>query len=312
MFLRLGAELAKFTETTIAERKKVLDAYLAANQLEADSKAIVAERERAVNDARNAQQIAATNLALENNALTLAAYEASNAKLSEATNALALAQTDQEDAAKKSADQQTAFYEQLAVSAGASVTSLIASGQSAGKALLAVAFDTASALVNMYIPSILALVQSIIPPPFGTIAGGVAVAGIKALLAQAKSAAGFEQGGFTGGTSTKEVRGVVHGKEFVANAQLTAREKPLFEYLHKGGSSFDYYKNKIAPSDIANRTLASGLDSLAMQVKGVQTAISDLSNSFESRTTVAMEVQHNPNLIFKTQSRNLKIRAGAW
>jgi len=117
---------------------------------------------------------------------------------------------------------------------------LIAEGENAGTAILKSAAAMAQKLIAIYSAEILGLFTATIPPPFGQIAGIAAIAGINALLAAATQ--GFEEGGFTGGTSTKEVRGVVHGKEFVANAVITRRESDLFKFLDSGGTSEQYYK----------------------------------------------------------------------
>jgi tape measure domain-containing protein len=45
---------------------------------------------------------------------------------------------------------------------------------------------------------------------------------------------GFETGGYTGNMGTKEVAGVVHGQEFVVNAQNTARYRSVLEGMNMG------------------------------------------------------------------------------
>lgn len=45
---------------------------------------------------------------------------------------------------------------------------------------------------------------------------------------------GFSKGGYTGGSSTQEARGVVHGKEYVVNAAATARYRPQLEAMNSG------------------------------------------------------------------------------
>jgi len=50
---------------------------------------------------------------------------------------------------------------------------------------------------------------------------------------------GFEQGGYTGDKGTKEVAGVVHGKEFVHTADATRQHRDLFESIHSGNEN-DY------------------------------------------------------------------------
>ncbi|MDQ2084801.1 hypothetical protein RA307_31870, partial [Xanthobacteraceae bacterium Astr-EGSB] len=43
---------------------------------------------------------------------------------------------------------------------------------------------------------------------------------------------GFARGGYTGDRGRQAVSGVVHGQEFVVNAQATARHRPLLEALN--------------------------------------------------------------------------------
>lgn len=45
---------------------------------------------------------------------------------------------------------------------------------------------------------------------------------------------GFSAGGYTGDRGVGDVSGVVHGKEFVVNAQATAKNRPLLEAINRG------------------------------------------------------------------------------
>lgn len=58
-----------------------------------------------------------------------------------------------------------------------------------------------------------------------TLTEGLAMAGV-----------GFEDGGYTGNGGVSEVAGVVHGKEFVMNAEATARHRPMLEALNNGST----------------------------------------------------------------------------
>jgi tape measure domain-containing protein len=55
-------------------------------------------------------------------------------------------------------------------------------------------------------------------------------------LAAAGGLAGFKDGGYTGNYGRSEVAGVVHGQEFVMNADATARNRPVLEAMNRGGS----------------------------------------------------------------------------
>ena len=66
-----------------------------------------------------------------------------------------------------------------------------------------------------------------------------AMAGITATTALSESLAlasmaGFKEGGYTGEGGVNQVMGVVHGKEFVVNAQATAANRPLLEAMNRG------------------------------------------------------------------------------
>jgi len=63
--------------------------------------------------------------------------------------------------------------------------------------------------------------------------GGAAAIGVGALLA-AKALFGFEKGGYTGNMATDAVAGVVHGQEFVVNADATAANRPMLEAMNRG------------------------------------------------------------------------------
>lgn len=66
---------------------------------------------------------------------------------------------------------------------------------------------------------------------FGT-AALLGLAGIAAVIALVSK--GFEKGGYTGGGGRKAIAGVVHGKEFVMNADATAKNRRLLEAMNSG------------------------------------------------------------------------------
>ena len=45
---------------------------------------------------------------------------------------------------------------------------------------------------------------------------------------------GYAKGGFTGNRGTKDVAGIVHGQEFVVNAENTAKFRPMLEAMNRG------------------------------------------------------------------------------
>jgi len=201
------------------------------------------------------------------------------------------------------AKQQAAALESIGAAAGVQFATLISQGEDVGAALKAIAGDTVKSLLALYTPAILALFQSVIPPPFGLIAGSVAIAGLQALVASAL--AGFEEGGFTGGTSTKEVRGVVHGKEFVANASTTKREGKLLKFLHAGGTSEQYYKQFVEPKQakVMDISGGNGIGQLAGILTDVRDRLDRIPNESMMRQSVALDVGFDSYLYQKNMRR---------
>lgn len=64
-------------------------------------------------------------------------------------------------------------------------------------------------------------------------------AGITATANVAKIAGVFKEGGYTGNGGTSEPAGVVHGKEFVINADATARNRNLLEAINNGARGYE-------------------------------------------------------------------------
>jgi len=137
-----------------------------------------------------------------------------------------------------------------AVGAISDTTSALLTGQEGfAKSIGKLAFDMLEKLVPIWSAQILgysmASAESVATFGAAGLAKWILLTGVlTGAVRAARSAAGFEEGGFTGDNiGTKEVAGVVHGKEFVANARTTQRERKLFEHLDKGGTSLDYFLN---------------------------------------------------------------------
>jgi hypothetical protein len=61
------------------------------------------------------------------------------------------------------------------------------------------------------------------------------IAGFKAAIS------GFKEGGYTGDGGSLDVAGLVHKGEYVSTADITARERPLLDFMHSGGTSMEYF-----------------------------------------------------------------------
>lgn len=210
--------------------------------------------------------------------------------------------TERDKLAKQSEEVQTAALNNLAVSAGAAFASLVAGGENAGEALKKVVGQTVSALVDLYTPSILALFSSIIPPPFGAIAGLAAVQGLKALLNAALN--GFEEGGYTGNAGTKQVAGVVHGQEFVMTADVTRKNRALLEHLHSGKSveSFPALQKMLAENQISTIPVTE-LQLMRGELSAIRQRLDSMPNGIEGSMGVDVNVGMDTYLYERDRSR---------
>jgi hypothetical protein len=204
--------------------------------------------------------------------------------------------------AKQSEEVQTAALNNLAVSAGAAFASLVAGGENAGEALKKVVGQTVSALLDLYTPSILALFSSIIPPPFGQIAGLAAVQGLKALLNAALN--GFEEGGYTGNAGTKQVAGVVHGQEFVMTADVTRKNRALLEHLHSGKSveSFPALQKMLADNQISTIPVTE-LQLMRGELSAIRQRLDSMPNGIQGQMGVDVNVGMDAYLYEKDRTR---------
>jgi hypothetical protein len=207
-----------------------------------------------------------------------------------------------EKIAKDSADVQSNALNQIAVSAGAAFASLIAGGESAGEALKKVVGSTVSALLDLYTPSIVALFSSVIPPPFGAIAGFAAVQALKVLLQSALS--GFEEGGYTGNAGTKQVAGVVHGQEFVMTAETTRKNRALLEHLHSGKSleSFPALQKMLADNQISTIPVTE-LQLMRSELSAIRQRLDSMPNGIQGNMGVDVQVGMDTYLYERDRSR---------
>lgn len=111
----------------------------------------------------------------------------------------------------------------------------LASLSSSGNARIA-AIGRAAAVTQATIDGVLAVQKALAAPPgWPYNAAQVISVGVSAAANVAKIA-GFEQGGYTGNTGTKEIAGVVHGREYVVNADATARNRAALEAMNAGAT----------------------------------------------------------------------------
>lgn len=111
----------------------------------------------------------------------------------------------------------------------------LAALSSSGNAKIA-AIGRTAAVTQATIDGVLAVQKALAAPPgWPYNAAQVISVGVSAAANVAKIA-GFEQGGYTGNTGTKEIAGVVHGKEYVVNADATSRNRAALEAMNAGAT----------------------------------------------------------------------------
>jgi len=89
-------------------------------------------------------------------------------------------------------------------------------------------------LPSATIDGVLAVQKALAAPPGWPLnAPQVISVGVSAAANLAKIA-GFEEGGYTGTGGRKAIAGVVHGQEFVVNADATARNRAALEAMNAG------------------------------------------------------------------------------
>lgn len=193
------------------------------------------------------------------------------------------------------ATSQVKAIEQLGAAGAAEFAALVVSGENVGDSLKKVAGDLAKSLLALYTPQIVALFSSIIPPPFGQIAGFAAVASLQALLSTAL--ASFADGGYTGDGGKYQPAGIVHAGEFVAPQSMTRKYRGLLEHLYanKPLESFPSIQkmldaNRITVAD----ELRSGVYAPSMQAAQVGVDLSPMVSELRAMRSQleAMETLH--------------------
>lgn len=101
------------------------------------------------------------------------------------------------------------------------------------------AFAAAELVANSAVAISKAAAEGGAAAPFTIAATLIALtAGLLAARNQARAAAGFEKGGYTGDGQRREPAGIVHKGEFVFDQQKTRRYRSLFEDIHRGRDPF--------------------------------------------------------------------------
>lgn len=128
----------------------------------------------------------------------------------------------------------TAVLEEFAGKAIEQFGALAATGKAtladAGKAAIGLVVDLLKKQIPIWVASIFGTTVGQLGPTGILVAGGLTAA----LYALANEAtAGFKTGGYTGDSGTDEVAGVVHGQEYVLNADATRQNRDVLEWANK-------------------------------------------------------------------------------
>lgn len=187
--------------------------------------------------------------------------------------------------------------ESIAGSMAGMFKSMIGEQSGAYKVMLAVEKAAAIARSIMAIQTGIAQASSL---PFPSNLGAMATVAAQtaSIVGNIKSVAdGFYTGGYTGNIGTREVAGVVHGQEYVLNAQATKRVgRGTLDALNNGGT--------LGGGEITVNIQNYGT-SKAFEVQQLDANTVRIIARDEARNTVATDLQNPNSQISKAASQNL-------
>lgn len=163
--------------------------------------------------------------------------------------AYAKAEADVTEKAKKLADTdaqtygfRTAVLEEFAGKAIEQFGALAASGTAtiadAGRAALGLVVDLLKKQIPIWVASIFGTTVGQLGPLGVLVAGGLTAT---LYMLAAEASAGFKTGGYTGDSGTDEVAGVVHGQEYVLNADATRQNRDVLEWANRTNRPISEY-----------------------------------------------------------------------
>src|SRR5574344_253137 len=165
------------------------------------------------------------------------------------------------------------------------------------RAMLVVEKAAAIARSTIAIQSAIALAANN-PFPMNLIHMAAVAAQTASIVGNIKSVAdGFYTGGYTGNIGTREVAGVVHGQEYVLNAEATKRVgRGTLDALHNGAT---------LGGGGVNVTIQNYGTSKAFEVQQLDANTVRIIARDEARNTVATDLQNPNSQISKAASQNL-------
>ena len=168
---------------------------------------------------------------------------------------------------------------------------MFVSGDNALTALKKSIISLAESLVNTYAPAIIALFASVIPPPFGVIAGTAAVGLVKGLLASAKAQFARDgedfvrpiNGGYVS-TRTDNIPFMLAYGEAVINARSADKNRDLIKFMNANpGARIPQQLNFMTPRAGVND---AKLSEIVSAVESLESRLDYVANTINRRTTV--------------------------
>lgn len=155
------------------------------------------------------------------------------------------------------------------------------------------AIGKAAAITSATIDGVLAVQKALAsaPPPYNyalATAVGIAAAANVAKIA----GIGFEQGGFTGNGARNQPAGIVHGQEFVVNADATARNRSMLESMNAGRDVVQQGAQVMQTTQVIIKIInvldESLVNDYMSSERGGQTVVNHIrANSTEVKTIIA-------------------------
>lgn len=194
-------------------------------------------------------------------------------------------------------DLQLSYGEQIAGSMAGMFKTMMGEQSAAYKVMFAVEKAAAIARSIMAIQTGIAQ-ASALPFPANLGAMATVAAQTASIVGNIKAVAdGFYTGGYTGNIGTREVAGVVHGQEYVLNAEATKRVgRGTLDALNNGGT---------LGGGGVNVTIQNYGSSKAFEVQQLDANTVRIIARDEARNTVATDLQNPNSQISKAASQNL-------
>jgi TP901 family phage tail tape measure protein len=201
----------------------------------------------------------------------------------------------------------------IGVAAGATLAQAVLQGKDASKAILGVAFDTLNSLVPVLVAQIFGQSFAQLGPVGGAIASGASIAAFTALIAIARSAAGFREGGLvTGGkhdgTTGKLIRINEVAPEFVVNHRATERNLTALTEINRRNITVEQYVRERSPqAPIDTHLFVDEEGVLREGLRRVERAVYDQTDRLESRLVSLESEMHGAAQMYSYERKRTDV-----